>query len=130
MATAFSLFRSDTHNGIPSLELRRPIRHELAKSLEACGMSHYDASDAAEKAGGSLTVLKRTLSRFPATTQPEWSHGANATELVHACLPGVGLRLLAATEPPLKGWPTGLSADSLRRLKNGLQSKTRRSNGS
>ena len=48
----------------------------------------------------------------------------------HSCLPGVGLRLLAATEPPLKGWPTGLSADSLRRLKNGLQSKTRRSNGS
>ena len=71
-----------------TLELPRVYRHHLEKALELSGMKRMDATDYAEKAGGSLTVLKRLLAKVQGTSLPLWSHGADAAQLVPMLLAG------------------------------------------
>ena len=68
--------------------LPRPERYELKKALMASGFTEQKASEHARQSGGSLTVLKRTISRFPATKLPEWSQPSNSRELIPFILVG------------------------------------------
>ncbi len=69
-------------------ELSRPYRYDLEKALVSSGINEEEASQLAREAGGSLTVLKRRLGRFPSTRQPEWSQPPNAPDLVPILLAG------------------------------------------
>jgi transcriptional regulator with XRE-family HTH domain len=69
-------------------ELSRPYRYELEKALVSSGINEEKASRLAREVGGSLTVLKRRLSHFPSTRQPEWSQPQNAPDLVPILLAG------------------------------------------
>jgi len=69
-------------------ELPRPYRHDLEKALVSSGINEEEASRLAREAGGSLTVLKRRLTRFPSTRQPDWSQPRNAQDLVPMLLAG------------------------------------------
>ena len=68
--------------------LPRPERYELKKALMASGFTEQKASEHARQSGGSLTVLKRTISRFPATKLPEWNQSSKARELIPFILVG------------------------------------------
>ena len=76
---------SAKHNRI---HLQRPDRHSLKKALLTSDLTEQEASDYARKAGGSLTVLKRAISRFPVTKRPEWSEADKARELIPFILVG------------------------------------------
>ena len=78
----FSSDRTSIHS------LPRPGRYELKKGLMTSGLTEQKASEHAQQSGGSLTVLKRVISRFPATKQPEWSQSSNARELIPFILVG------------------------------------------
>lgn len=58
---------------VSTLRLARIYRFDLEKALESSGMERYAAQKRAREAGGSLTVLKRLLGRYPDTMLPEWS---------------------------------------------------------
>ena len=77
-----------TANHESKIQLPRVYRYDLQKALETCGLEHSKAGDYAGKAGGSLTVLKRLLSRYPGTTKPEWSRPSVAGALVPFLLAG------------------------------------------
>ncbi len=70
------------------IRLPRPERYELKKVLTNSGLKEQEASDLARQSGGSLTVLKRAISRSPATKQPEWSQSSNARKLIPFILVG------------------------------------------
>ena len=63
---------------VETLRLPRAYRHDLEKALRSSGLDEEKASRFAREAGGSLTVLKRLLGRYPGTTEPEWSRPAEA----------------------------------------------------
>jgi transcriptional regulator with XRE-family HTH domain len=71
-----------------SLRLLRAYRHDLEKALVSSGLDEERARRSARESGGSLTVLKRLLGRFPGTTQPEWSRPPDAFPLVPMLLAG------------------------------------------
>jgi transcriptional regulator with XRE-family HTH domain len=73
---------------VSSLKLPRAYRHDLEKALVSSGLDAERARTCAREAGGSLTVLKRLLGRYPGTTQPEWSRPAEAAALVPMLLAG------------------------------------------
>ena len=73
---------------IPTLQLTRAYRGDLEKALESSGIDRQRARKLAREAGGSLTVLKRLLGRYPGTTQPEWSKPQEASLLVPMLLAG------------------------------------------
>ncbi len=70
------------------IHLQRPDRYALKKALLTSGLTEQVASDYARMAGGSLTVLKRSISRFPVTKHPEWSEADRARELIPFILVG------------------------------------------
>lgn len=70
------------------LTLPRAYEFDLQNVLVACGFSREKAEKAAKESGGSMTVLKRLLARFPGTTEPEWSRAPQATHLVPFILAG------------------------------------------
>ncbi len=78
-------------------EFSRPHRHDLEKALVLSSISEEKASRLAQEAGGSLTILKRRLSRFPSTRQPEWSQPSYAPDLAPMLLAG--------------GWDDAISGD-------------------
>jgi hypothetical protein len=71
-----------------TLKLPRADRYELEKALVSSDLDEEHARRRADQSGGSLTVLKRLLGRFPGTTQPEWTIPANASALVPMLLAG------------------------------------------
>ena len=73
---------------VPTLRLPRAYRYDLEKALKSSGFDEEKASRYAREAGGSLTVLKRLLGRYPGTTQPEWSRPSEASALVPMLLAG------------------------------------------
>jgi transcriptional regulator with XRE-family HTH domain len=68
--------------------LPRAYRYNLERALAASGVSDEEASRFARDAGGSLTVLKRRLARFPSTRRPVWSQPPEALSLVPILLAG------------------------------------------
>jgi hypothetical protein len=70
------------------LELNRVYRHDLEKALESSGFGHAEARDIAKRAGGSLTVLKRTLAKMQGTKGPAWAVGSEASSLIPMLLMG------------------------------------------
>lgn len=70
---------------ITTLKLPRAYRPDLEKALRDSGLKEERANWLAREAGGSLTVLKRLLARYPGTTRPKWS---TAAELVPLLLAG------------------------------------------
>ena len=80
----FSAESTQTH------DLSRPGRYDLEKALMKMnsGMTEKEASKIARSSGGSLTVMKRAISRFPTTKQPVWSESGNARELIPFVLTG------------------------------------------
>ncbi|MFO0840893.1 MAG: helix-turn-helix transcriptional regulator [Gemmataceae bacterium] len=70
------------------LRLPRAYRLPLMKALEASGVPAPKALELSQKSGGSLTVLKRLITRFPGTTQPEWSRQPDAALLAPLLLAG------------------------------------------
>jgi hypothetical protein len=68
--------------------LPRVIRSELEKALIASGLDEERARRLALDSGGSLTVVKRRLARFPATRQPIWSQPPENLSLVPFLLAG------------------------------------------
>jgi transcriptional regulator with XRE-family HTH domain len=73
---------------VSSIQLPRAFRYELEQALASCGLEPNKANQVARESGGSLTVLKRLLGRFPATVRPEWSEPLNAAKLVPILLAG------------------------------------------
>jgi transcriptional regulator with XRE-family HTH domain len=71
-----------------TLELPRVSQYDLQKALASSGLDHTRAGDFASNAGGSLTVLKRLLGRFPGTAQPTWSRQPEVSALVPVLLAG------------------------------------------
>lgn len=72
----------------PVIEIPRAYRYDLKDALVRSGMDAVRAEETSRKSGGSLTVLKRILARFPGTTRPEWSRQPDALELVPLLLAG------------------------------------------
>jgi len=73
---------------VVTLRLPRAYRHDLEKALRLSGLEEERASRYGREAGGSLTVLKRLLGRYPGTTEPEWSRPPEASVLVPMLLAG------------------------------------------
>lgn len=73
---------------IPTIKLARVYRHDLMAALESSGVEVRQAQKCAREAGGSLTVLKRLLGRYPGTLQPGWSGPQEAPLLVPILLAG------------------------------------------
>ena len=73
---------------VATLQLPRAYRFDLEKALRSSGLDDEKASRCAREAGGSLTVLKRLLGRYAATTEPEWSRPPEARSLVPMLLAG------------------------------------------
>ncbi len=71
-----------------TLALSRPDAFELADALKGAGFEEEAAQKHAIDCSGSLTVLKRRLSRFPATTEPAWSRSEIADKLAPLVLIG------------------------------------------
>lgn len=86
----FTTAHSDKHT------LSRTNRSELEKALIASGLDHDKARRLCDS-GGSLTVVKRRLSRFPATRQPAWSQPSESAAIIPILLAG--------------GWNDGNEAD-------------------
>ncbi len=75
--------------GVTTLKLPRAYSQDLDKALEESGLVEEPKRQrCAREAGGSLTVLKRLLARYPGTTQPEWSLPENASALIPMLLAG------------------------------------------
>jgi len=70
------------------IKLQRVYRYDLEKALESSGIAEHRAQNLARDAGGSLTVLKRLLGRFPGASQPAWSLPSEGPELVPLLLVG------------------------------------------
>src|SRR5262249_43695303 len=66
----------------------RVVRHELEKNLVASGLNEEKARRLALDSGGSLTVVKRRLARYPTTRQPVWSQPPYSSNLVPLLLAG------------------------------------------
>ena len=73
---------------VTEIKLPRVYRYDLQKALEEAGLGSIQADDMARRAGGSLTVLKRLMARFPAATRPEWSKAPHDKNLVPLLLAG------------------------------------------
>ena len=73
---------------VESLKLPRAYRYDLEAALKESGFDEEWARQRAREAGGSLTVLKRLLARYPGTTQPDWSRPPESAELVPFLLAG------------------------------------------
>jgi transcriptional regulator with XRE-family HTH domain len=71
-----------------TLTLPGPYVYDLEKALQVSGFAGDEAARRARDCGGSLTVLKRRLSQFPSTTEPEWSRPAAAGDLAPLTLIG------------------------------------------
>jgi len=69
-------------------ELTRPYRHELQEALIDSGVSEQDAARLSRSSGGSLPILKRRMSVFPAIGHPAWSLPPEASQLVPFVLAG------------------------------------------
>lgn len=80
--------RQSITNRIHTLKLPRVYRHHLDEALRGTGMQRDKAAEYAEKAGGSLTVLKRLIAKVRGTELPLWSSGGNAQTLVPVLLAG------------------------------------------
>jgi hypothetical protein len=72
----------------PSYRLARVGRYELEKALIEVGIDRKQASKYARESGGSLTVLKRLLARFPGTDHPAWSRAPDSVNLLPVILAG------------------------------------------
>ena len=68
--------------------LPRTNRSELEKSLVASGLDEEKARRLSRDSGGSLTVIKRRLARFPGTRQPAWSQPPENAALLAILLAG------------------------------------------
>jgi transcriptional regulator with XRE-family HTH domain len=73
---------------VATLKLPRAYRHDLETALKTSGLDEERAGRFAREAGGSLTVLKRLLARYPGTTQPDWSRPSEAAGLIPFLLAG------------------------------------------
>ena len=73
---------------VAALRLTRGYRDDLEKALRSSGLDEEKANRYAREAGGSLTVLKRLVGRYPGTTEPAWSRPAEAPALVPMLLAG------------------------------------------
>lgn len=71
-----------------SLKLSRPEAFQLGNALIEAGFDEQDARKHALDCSGSLTVLKRRLSRVPATTEPAWSRDELADQIAPLVLIG------------------------------------------
>ena len=63
---------------VATLRLPRVYRYDLEKGAGIVRARRGEGREVAREAGGSLTVLKRLLGRYPGTTQPEWSQPPDA----------------------------------------------------
>jgi transcriptional regulator with XRE-family HTH domain len=72
----------------PLHRLARVDRYELEKALISSGISREEASRYAREAGGSLTILKRLLARFPGTDCPAWSRTPDSIGLLPVLFAG------------------------------------------
>jgi transcriptional regulator with XRE-family HTH domain len=68
--------------------LSRVYTFELESALESSGIKKEEARRLARESGGSLTVLKRRIARFPSLKTPEWALPKNASELVPILMAG------------------------------------------
>ena len=68
--------------------LSRPDVFELSTALIEAGFEEERAAKHALDCSGSLTVLKRRLSRMPSTAQPEWARSEIANQLAPLTLIG------------------------------------------
>lgn len=82
---------------ISKLPLPRCPRQKLEEALRVSGFEEKEASRRARESGGSLTVLKRHVARFPNTKHPAWSQSESAVELAPLVLIGA--------------WQDGMSGD-------------------
>ncbi len=71
-----------------TLELPRVKRYDLQKALVSSGLKQAKAREHSDRAGGSLTVLKRLLGKIPGTITPVWSRQPDASALVPFLLAG------------------------------------------
>lgn len=74
--------------GSQKLVLPRPNVYELERSLQESGFDAQTAGRGALDCGGSLTILKRRLARFPSTAMPQWSAPEAAEGLAPLILVG------------------------------------------
>ncbi|HEY7326646.1 MAG TPA: helix-turn-helix transcriptional regulator [Gemmataceae bacterium] len=72
----------------PRRRLRRVDRYELEKALIETGVLREQATKYARESGGSLTVLKRLVAKFPGTDYPAWSRAPDSVSLVPVILAG------------------------------------------
>lgn len=68
--------------------LPRVNEYDLEKVLISAGFKEEEANRLAVASGGSLTILKRRISRFPSTVSPQWSRLPDAIELIPILLAG------------------------------------------
>lgn len=68
--------------------LSRVYRFELQSALESSGINREETSKLARESGGSLTVLKRRIARFPNMKTPEWAVPEVASDLAPILLAG------------------------------------------
>ena len=72
----------------PHRRLARVDRYELEKALIETGVGREQASKYARESGGSLTVLKRLVAKFPGTDHPAWSRAPDSVNLLPMLLAG------------------------------------------
>jgi transcriptional regulator with XRE-family HTH domain len=72
----------------PRHRLARVDRYELEKALIESGIGREEADRYAREAGGSLTILKRLLGRFPGTDFPAWSQTPDSISLLPVLFTG------------------------------------------
>jgi transcriptional regulator with XRE-family HTH domain len=70
------------------LEIPRVYQHDLSEALQNSGIARERISDLVKKAGGCLTVLKRSLARLQGANAPEWSRDSSASEIAPLLLIG------------------------------------------
>jgi transcriptional regulator with XRE-family HTH domain len=70
------------------ITLSRPDVFELSTALTEAGFKEEKAARHALDCSGSLTVLKRRLSRMPSTAQPDWARSEIANQLAPLTLIG------------------------------------------
>ena len=68
--------------------LSRVYRFELEDMLESSDIKKEEARILARESGGSLTVLRRRVARFPSIKIPEWAEAETASDLVPILLAG------------------------------------------
>lgn len=84
LLTSIAAQRDHVH----TLKLPRAYRNELEQALVASGLEETKAERRAREAGGSVTVLKRLLARYPEATRPDWSQPSEVQGLAPLLLAG------------------------------------------